>query len=499
MDHVMPGLDGFDAVIFDLGNTLLYQANPGTPFDDLRPVLKPGVEELLAFLENRVKLAIVSNTTELTSQNLRTKLVEVGIDHIFTQIISTKDIGIHKPDPAPITFVLKRLRVDPSRSLYIGDLETDKLAALLAGTRFMYATPDLFVGFTQYLANQASAFSRAVEAKIEFNTVISLQIAKTFDSLVKPPGSLGKLEFIVGQIAGIEHDLRPTVDPAAIAIFVADHGIAADDSVTPWPQVITGKMAEQVVLGKAAISILAQNADAYLQVIDVGTIATTLSADILDFRIAAGTKDFRFGKAMSLKEVEIALEVGAETAERLIAGGSKFIAIGEIGIGNTTSSAALISFLTGIDAIDVTGFGSGIDPETHKRKVEIVREAVKKVPIGADAFELLSQIGGFETAAMVGLILRAATLRVPVLLDGVTTVAAALVAKQINPLIGNFLVASHNSAEPGATIGLRELKIDPILDLGLRLGEGTGAALAIPLLRGVCLALEKMERIENII
>lgn len=495
----MQGLDSFDAILFDLGNTLLYQANPGTPVDDLRTVLKPGVADLLAFLHNRLPLAIVSNTTVLTSQNLKAKLSEIGIDHLFVEIIATKDLGIHKPNPTPITIALKGLGVEPSRSLYIGDLETDKVAALAAGSRFMYATPNLFLGFAHYLAHQSSAFTRAVESKIEFNSLISQQVAKSFDSLVKPAGSLGKLESIVAKIAGISHHLQPTVDPAAIAIFVADHGVAEDESVTPWPQAITGKMAEQVVLGKAAISILAKNADAYVQVIDVGTIAPPLSTDVLDVRIASGTKDFRFAQAMSLDEVRAAVEIGAETAERLIAGGSKFLAVGEIGIGNTTSSAALISFLTGIDAQDVTGFGSGIDPETHKRKVKIVREAVKKIPNGSDAYEILSHIGGFETAAMVGLILRSASLHVPVLLDGVTTVAAAVVAQKISPFIGDFLIASHNSAEPAATIGLRELNIDPLLDLELRLGEGTGAALAIPLLRGACLALENMERIENII
>jgi nicotinate-nucleotide--dimethylbenzimidazole phosphoribosyltransferase len=373
------------------------------------------------------------------------------------------------------------------------------VAALAAGSRFMYATPNLFSGFTHYITHPTSAITRATEAKFEFNSDISQQVAKNFDSLVKPVGSLGKLEATVAKIAGISHHLQPTVDPAAIAVFVADHGVAEDESVTPWPQAITGMMAEQVVLGKAAISVLAENADVFVQVIDVGTIAPPLSTQVLNARIASGTKDFRFTEAMSLEEVHAAVEVGAETAEQLIAGGSKFLAIGEIGIGNTTSSAALISFLTGIDAKDVTGFGSGIDTQTHKRKVEIVREAVKKVPKGSDAFQVLSQIGGLETAAMVGLILRSASLQVPVLLDGVTTVAAALVTQMISPLIGEFLLASHKSAEQAATFGLQKLNLDPLLDLGLRLGEGTGAALAIPLIRGGCLALEKMERIENII
>jgi nicotinate-nucleotide--dimethylbenzimidazole phosphoribosyltransferase len=495
----MQELSEFDAILFDLGNTLIFQANPGTPLDQLQPILKPGVADLLAFLHNRVPLAIVSNTTVLTSLDLRTKLSEIGIDHLFSEIIATKDLGVHKPDPTPIAIALKALGVSPSRSLYVGDLETDKVSALAAGSRFMYTTPNLFLGFTHYLTHQTSAFTRATEAKLEFNSDISQQVATDFDSLVKPRGSLGKLESVVAKIAGISHNLQPTVDPAAIAVFVADHGVAEDDSVTPWPQAITGKMAEQVVLGKAAISVLAENSDLFVQVIDVGTIAPPLSTKILNQRIAPGTKDFRFAAAMSIQEVETALEIGAESAERLIAGGSNFLAVGEIGIGNTTSSAALISFLTGAGAADVTGFGSGIDPETHARKVEIVQEAVKKLPHGSTAHQVLSHIGGFETAAMVGFILRAASLQVPVLLDGVTTVAAALVAQKITPLIGDFLIASHNSAEPAATIGLRALDLDPLLDLGLRLGEGTGAALAIPLIRGGCLALKKMERIENII
>jgi len=489
----------YDAVIFDLGNTLIEQANPGTPLDQLTITLRPGVRRLLEDISGELKVAIVSNTTSISAKDIEEKLASISLDKYFQLIIATSEIGIHKPDPYPIQKAIKDLEVEASRTLYIGDLAGDKQSALAAGSDFMYSTPNLYEGFVSFIGCDSSPLDRALSSKAVINQQNYDLTLREFDGLVKPPGSLGILEKLVARISAISGTTSPSVDPAAIAVFIADHGIAADNSVTPWPQSITGAMAELVVDGKAAISVLARNAEVYLEVIDLGMITDPISTMIISSKIRTGTSDIRFGPAMKKQEAFAAMGVGAETAERLIAGGSRFLGVGEIGIGNTTASAALIAFFTKKPAEQVTGRGSGIDNETLARKVEIVRKAVASVPPDSDPIDVLAQVGGFEIAGMVGFILRAATLNVPVLLDGMITLAAALVAVEIKSEIKDFVIASHTSSEPASRTVIEHLGLDPILNIGLGIGEGTGAALVIPILRGACLALRDMERISAII
>jgi nicotinate-nucleotide--dimethylbenzimidazole phosphoribosyltransferase len=333
--------------------------------------------------------------------------------------------------------------------------------------------------------------------KWDFDSDFDFAARKKFDQLVKPPGSLGRLEKIVGKLSGIRKTHRPSVDPAAIAVFIADHGIAKDDSVTPWPQIITKQMGDLAASGKAAISAFAAANDLYLEIVNVGTVDSTSHPDIYNHRIGAGTNDVRFGPAMTHVDAIHALEIGARTAERLIAGGSRFLGVGEIGIGNTTIAAAIISYITNTPASKVTGRGSGISDETFLRKQEIV-EKLAQLPDQLSGVEILERIGGYEIAAIAGFILRASSQGVPVLLDGVNTNAAALIASQIKESCRLSLLAAHNSAEPGATVALKYLELEPILDLGLRLGEGTGAALAIPILRAACRALNEMAQLSDL-
>jgi nicotinate-nucleotide--dimethylbenzimidazole phosphoribosyltransferase len=217
-------------------------------------------------------------------------------------------------------------------------------------------------------------------SKEHYNTV-----RKEFDGLAKPVGSLGKLENIAAQIAGITHSHSPTIDPAAIALFGADHGIAVDNSVTPWTQAITAKMLEVMGENKAAVSVLARTADVYVEIINVGAIVDSKSPNVRNERVASGTQDIRIASAMSETVVRAALEVGAATAERLIAGGSRCLVTGEVGIGNTTPSAALIAHFTKATAEQVTGRGSGIDDETYLRKKEIVANLIARVKNEKDA------------------------------------------------------------------------------------------------------------------
>jgi nicotinate-nucleotide--dimethylbenzimidazole phosphoribosyltransferase len=489
----------FDCVLFDLGNTLIAQENPGMPYQDLKVQVLPGVQQLLDELHGKVKLGIVSNTKTITAADIKSKLQTVGLDKYFESIIATAEFGAHKPDPAPITAAIEQLKCSAERTLYIGDIETDKQAALAAGAHFAYAGPNLYESIKQYALHSDSAFERAINTRSTFSQEHFEAVRKEFDGLAKPVGSLGRLENIAAQIAGITHSHTPTVDPAAIALFGADHGIAADDSVTPWPQAITGMMLEVMGDNKAAVSVLADVADVYVQIINVGAVTDSKSQQVRNERVASGTADIRTDDAMSDAVVRAALEVGAQTAERLIAGGSRCLVTGEVGIANTTPSAALIAHFTETTAEQVTGRGSGIDDQTYARKVEIVRHLIEKTKNEKDPFKTLAQIGGIEIAALTGYILRAASLQIPVVLDGVITLAAATIAKAISPDINQFLIAGHSSSEPGSRIAIAHLQIQPILDLELRLGEGTGALLAIPIIRSACQALSRMARIADLL
>jgi nicotinate-nucleotide--dimethylbenzimidazole phosphoribosyltransferase len=489
----------FDCVLFDLGNTLIAQENPGTPYQDLKVQVLPGVQQLLDELNGKVKLGIVSNTKTITAADIQHNLAKVGLDKYFQTIIATAEFGAHKPDPTPITAAIEQLQCTVERTLYIGDIETDKQAALAAGAHFAYAGPNLFESIKQYLLHSDSAFDRAVITQPTFSQEHFDAVRKEFDGLAKPVGSLGRLEDIAAQIAGITHSHSPTVDPAAIALFGADHGIAADDSVTPWPQAITGMMLEVMGDNKAAVSVLAEVADVYVQIINVGAMMDSKSPSVRNERVADGTQDIRTSDAMSDTVVRAALEVGAQAAERLIAGGSRCLVTGEVGIANTTPSAGLIAHFTQTTAEQVTGRGSGIDDETYARKVEIVAQLITKTENEKDPIKTLAQIGGIEIAAIAGYILRATSLQIPVVLDGVITLAAATVAKAINPEIPHFLIAGHCSSEPGSRVAIAHLQLQPILDLELRLGEGTGALLSIPIIRSACQALSRMARISDLL
>jgi nicotinate-nucleotide--dimethylbenzimidazole phosphoribosyltransferase len=489
----------FDCVLFDLGNTLIAQENPGTPYQDLKVQVLPGVQQLLDELHGTVKLGIVSNTKTITAADIKSKLQTVGLDKYFESIIATAEFGAHKPDPAPITAAIEQLKCSAERTLYIGDIETDKQAALAAGAHFAYAGPNLYESIKQYALHSDSAFERAINTQPTFSQEHFEAVRKEFDGLAKPVGSLGRLENIAAQIAGITHSHTPTIDPAAIALFGADHGIAADDSVTPWPQAITGMMLEVMGDNKAAVSVLADVADVYVQIINVGAISDSKSPNVRNERVASGTADIRTSDAMSDAVVRAAIEVGSQTAERLIAGGSRCLVTGEVGIANTTPSAALIAHFTQTSAEQVTGRGSGIDDQTYARKVEIVTQLIAKTKNEKDPVRTLAQIGGIEIAALTGYITRAASLQIPVVLDGVITLAAATIAKAINPEINRFLIAGHSSSEPGSRIAVTHLQLQPILDLELRLGEGTGALLAIPIIRSACQALARMAHIADLL
>lgn len=317
--------------------------------------------------------------------------------------------------------------------------------------------------------------------------------------MTKPPGSLGMLEIISAQLSGLSRQCPPPIpEPAAVAIFAGDHGVHAQ-GVTPWPQEVTAQMVANFLGGGAVCNAFASQVGAEVCVVDVG-VASELPATpgLLPRKIRAGTSDMTTGPAMSREEAKQAIEVGIETARDLVAAGNKALLTGEMGIANTTASAALISVFTDTDPAEVTGRGTGINDETLARKTEVVRRAIDlHQPDPADPIGVLAAVGGFEHAAMVGLLLGGASLRTPVILDGVSAGAAALVARAIAPEVLAACIAGHRSAEPGHVAALNKLGLRPLVDLDLRLGEGTGALLALPLVQSTARAMHEVATFDS--
>ncbi|HKC28773.1 MAG TPA: nicotinate-nucleotide--dimethylbenzimidazole phosphoribosyltransferase [Jatrophihabitans sp.] len=318
-------------------------------------------------------------------------------------------------------------------------------------------------------------------------------------SLTKPPGSLGVLEDVSVQLAGLSGQCPPPLpEPATVVVFAADHGVHAQ-GVTAWPQEVTAQMVANFVAGGAVINALARQAGADVVVVDVG-VATDLDAadGLLLRKVRHGTRDMTQEPAMSRAEAVQAIEVGITVARDLVAEGSRCLLTGDMGIANTTASAALIASLTGAAAKTVTGRGTGVDDETLARKVSVVQRALAvHQPDPADPVGLLAAVGGLEHAALAGFVLGAAAERVPVVLDGVIACSAALVARALAPDCTAALIAGHRSVEPGASVALAALALTPLVDLDLRLGEGSGAALALPLVQGAARVLREVATFDS--
>jgi nicotinate-nucleotide--dimethylbenzimidazole phosphoribosyltransferase len=319
------------------------------------------------------------------------------------------------------------------------------------------------------------------------------------DRLTKPQGSLGFLEVLGVQLAAIAGACPPPVpDPVTIGVFAGDHGVV-DAGVTPWPKEVTAQMVANFCGGGAAINVLARHTNAHVVVIDVG-IATPVPGDALGLvrrNVAKGTANMLVGPAMTESQALDALDVGADIAREAIANGARLLVTGDMGIGNTTPSAALIARFTQKEASDVTGRGTGIDDDMLAVKISVIETALARLSPDASPLSTLAEVGGLEIAALAGFIVAGAASRVPVIIDGVIAVAAAVVATAFSPNVPGYLVAGHRSSEPAASAGLIHLGLTPLLDLGLRLGEGSGAALAIPLVQATAKILREMATFDS--
>lgn len=329
--------------------------------------------------------------------------------------------------------------------------------------------------------------------------------------LTKPRGSLGVLEDLSVRLAGLAGlTPAPIPDPAVVGVFAADHGVAAH-GVSIWPQEVTAQMVANYLAGGAAVNVLARHARADVLVVDLG-VATPIpatpipatsgpagcGATLLDRRIRPGTGDITTEPAMTRREAVIAVETGIQVAHQLVDDGYRCLLTAEMGIGNTTTSAALIAAFTGTDPDVVTGRGAGLPGTARGRKVDAVRAALDlHRPDPTDPIGVLAAVGGLEQAALAGFVLGAAARRVPVLLDGVIAGAAALAAAALAPDVTHACIAGHRSVEPGHHVTLQALGLSPLVDLGLRLGEGTGALLALPLVQAAAHVLREMATFDS--
>ncbi|MNZ45763.1 Nicotinate-nucleotide--dimethylbenzimidazole phosphoribosyltransferase [compost metagenome] len=313
------------------------------------------------------------------------------------------------------------------------------------------------------------------------------QAAARQQQLTKPAGSLGRLELIAVQLAGLQGQLKPCLEQVSIAIFAGDHGVVAE-GIAAYPQAVTVQMLYNFVGGGAAISVLARQLQAHLEVVDLGTIDPDLELPgVRHLRIGAGTANFAVAPAMTREQGLQALQGGRESALRAAASGSQLFIGGEMGIGNTTAASALACALLACPAIELSGPGTGLDAAGVRHKAEVIERAlVLHGDLSNDPLRALFCFGGFEIAALVGAYLGSAQAGVAVLVDGFICTVAALVAVRINPGCRDWLLFGHRGAEPGHRRLLAELGAEPVLELGLRLGEGSGAALAVPVLRLAC-------------
>jgi nicotinate-nucleotide--dimethylbenzimidazole phosphoribosyltransferase len=314
------------------------------------------------------------------------------------------------------------------------------------------------------------------------------------DSLTKPPGSLGRLEDLAARVAVIQHDVRPRLYIKAVVLMAADHGVTAQ-GVSPYPSEVTAQMVENFMAGGAAICQLADHAGANLILVDVGVDGDLKSRpQLLQSKVARGTKDLSLGPAMTREETAEAMLTGVRVAQGLAGDGTGVIATGEMGIGNTTAAAALTCALTGADPADVVGPGTGLDAAGVAHKVDVVRRAleVNAGAIAAGPFDALAAVGGLEIAGLAGVVIGAASAGIPVIADGFISGAAALAAVRMAPDSAGYLFTSHRSAEPGHRVVLEALGIEPVLDLDMRLGEGTGATLAMEIIDAACVCMSGM-------
>jgi nicotinate-nucleotide--dimethylbenzimidazole phosphoribosyltransferase len=327
-------------------------------------------------------------------------------------------------------------------------------------------------------------------APLDIDAMARAQARQT--RLTKPPGSLGRLEEVAVQCAGMTGSERPSIARRAVVVMAADHGVTSE-GVSAYPAEVTAQMALNFLHGGAAINAISGSVGASVTVVDVGIASEVSHPALLTRKVAFGTANMAVGPAMTQAQALLAMVVGAETLETLANEGLDLVATGEMGIGNTTAASALTAVMTGRSPREVTGRGTGVDDERLIHKIAVIERAIAvNRPDANDPLDTLAKVGGLEIAALAGLILAAASRRIPIMLDGFIASSAALITCAWRPLAREYLLAGHVSVEPGHQIILDHLGLRPLLSLEMRLGEGTGATLAMAVVDAALRAHDQM-------
>ncbi|HET6571530.1 MAG TPA: nicotinate-nucleotide--dimethylbenzimidazole phosphoribosyltransferase [Solirubrobacterales bacterium] len=358
----MNRFDGIDAFLFDVGGTLVEEAPPGTPVAKLKAELRPGAVETLRVLAEHHRIAAVTDTAAMREAEVRVLLDPVGLDGLLEVIVTSIDVGVEKPDPASLNEALRRLGAAPERSVYVGNASVDRGAAIAAGVEFVAVDRGVAEAIERFAHARSGPFAEACRRVSPLDEEAASAALAHHDRLTKPAGSLGRLEELGVQLAAIAGECPPPrPEPAAVAVFAGDHGVVAS-GVTPWPQEVTAQMVANFVAGGAAINVIARQVGASVHIVDVGVAADVSGLDgVIQRNVRPGTADLSIGPAMSVAEARAALDAGASIAAELLAQGNRLLVTGDMGIGNTTPSAALIAAFTGKDGAAVTGRGTGID------------------------------------------------------------------------------------------------------------------------------------------
>jgi len=481
-------------VLFDVGGTLVHEASPGRAVTDLVARTRDGAVADLETLAHTYRLGAVTDTAVMGEEQVRRLLAPSGLDALLEVVVTSADVGVAKPDPRSLRCAMARLGLDPATVLYVGDRDLDAAAAAAAGAAFAPVgdgSPGRAV--IRWLRANEGAFAAARALLGVPDRTAEEDARHLHDRLTKPPRSLGDLETLGARLAGIAGRAPPPLPfPAAVAVFAGDHGVVAS-GVTPWPQAVTAQMVVNFSRGGAAVNVLARAAGASVTVVDVGVAGPVPPAPgLIDRRVRPGTANLADGPAMTVDDARAAMDVGAEVAADLVAGGARALVTGDMGIGNTTPAAALVAAFTGLPAWRVTGRGTGIDDATLAIKIAVIDRALARGRPDEGPIEVAARLGGLEHAALCGFVVGGAAARVPVLIDGVIALSAVLTAAALAPRVVPFCIAGHRSTEPGADAALAHLGLTPLLQLRMRLGEGSGACLALPLVRAAALVLREM-------
>lgn len=334
--------------------------------------------------------------------------------------------------------------------------------------------------------------NKTVELIGALDNDIMEEAQKRLDNLLKPQGSLGKLESIAKRLAGISGELNYEVKGKSIMIMSGDNGVV-EEKVSSFPQEVSLLVAETMASGISGVAVLAKHAGASLRVVDLGLAGDVKHEDIINRKIKRGTANMLKGPAMSREEVVKAIEIGIEETNKAIDAGVNLLGTGEVGIGNTTSSSAVLFALTEGDIDELVGRGAGLTDEGLANKKRVIKEAIEvNKPVAGDPIDVLAKVGGFDLAGLTGCYLAAAARRVPIVIDGFISGAAAVAAYKLAPAVRDYMFASHLTEEPGGKMIADILELEPMLTMNMRLGEGTGCALAFNIIEAATKIMNEM-------